>query len=99
MAVKKKRRKDNNRIGRRCISIILLVFVIVMSVKIVELYEKDQEYIEIEAEREELLKDEQERKAELEEYEAYTQSQQGKEDIAKSKLGLVHDNEMVFKEK
>ena len=35
----------------------------------------------------------------LKDYEEYTKSQDYVEDIAKSKLGLLHDNEIVFKEK
>ena len=35
---------------------------------------------------------------ELEAYETYTKSQQYVEDVAKSKLGLLYDNEVVFKE-
>lgn len=98
MAARKMRRKDNNRAGRRCISIIVVVFVAVMSLQIVKVYQKDQEYMEKQAELEEQLKDEQERQAQLKEYEDYTKSQQYVEDIAKSKLGLAYDNEIIFKE-
>ena len=38
------------------------------------------------------------RQKELEAYETYTKSQQYVEDVAKSKLGLLYDNEVVFKE-
>lgn len=98
MAAAKRARKDNNRAGKMCISMILIVFVAVMSVQIVKVYQKDQELIEQQAELEVQYEEETERKQELEEYEAYTQTNEYTEDVAKSKLGLAYDNEIIFKE-
>ncbi len=98
MAAAKRIRKDNNRAGKICISMILIVFVIAMSVQIVKIYQKDQELIETQAEREAQLEEETARQQELEEYEAYTQTNEYIEDVAKSKLGLAYDNEIIFKE-
>ena len=39
------------------------------------------------------------RQQEIEEYEAYTKTQEYVEEIAKSKLGLVYKDEIIFKEK
>ena len=44
------------------------------------------------------LVDETARQEELQNYQSYTQSQEYVEDIAKSKLGLAYDNEIIFKE-
>ena len=93
-----RRRKDDNRVGKLWISVILAAFVAVMSVQIVRVHEKDQEYAARQAELELQLESETDRKAELEEYEAYTRSQKYVEDVAKSKLGLAHDDEIIFKE-
>lgn len=98
MTAAKRRKKNNNRAGKICISMILVAFVAVMSVQIVKVYEKDQEYARRQAELEIQLEEETARAAELEEYEAYTKSQQYVEDIAKSKLGLAYDNDIIFKE-
>ena len=100
MAATQKRRKkyNNNRAGKTCISLILVAFVAVMSVQIVKLYQKDQEYIQQQAELEAELEAETDRQAELEEYEAYTGTLEYVEDVAQSNLGLVHENEIVFKE-
>lgn len=98
MAATKRQKKNNNRAGKLCISMILVAFVAVMSVQIVKVYRKDQEYARRQAELELQLEEETARKEELEEYEAYTKSQQYIEDIAKSKLGLAYDNEIIFKE-
>lgn len=77
---------------------IVVAFVTVMSVQIFKTYQKDQEYLEQQRILEQQLADELARQAELEEYEKYTQSQQYIEDIAKSKLGLAYENEIIFKE-
>lgn len=98
MAPTKRQRKNNNRAGKFCISMILIAFVAVMSVQIVRVYQKDQEYARREAELQLQLEEETARQQELEEYEAYTKSQQYIEDIARSKLGLAYDNEIIFKE-
>mgnify|MGYP002563680191 FL=1 len=77
---------------------IALVFVAVMSIQIVRVYEKDQEYIQKEAALREQLQDEEERQASLEEYQDYMQSSQYVENVAKSKLGMAYENEIIFKE-
>ena len=99
MAATKRARKRNNRAGKLCISLILVMFVIAISVQIVKVNQKRQELIERQAELEAQYEEETERKQELEAYEEYTQSSEYIEDVAKSKLGLAYDNEIIFKEK
>lgn len=94
----RKYRKNNNRAGKLCISMILIAFVVVMSIQIVRVYQKDQELAKRQEELEQQLEEETERKREIEEYEAYKQSDEGIEDDARSKLGLAYDNEIIFKE-
>lgn len=93
-----KHRKNNNRAGKLCISMILIAFVAVMSIQIVRIYQKDQEYAKQQEELELQLEEETARQQELEEYEAYIHSEEGIEDTARSKLGLAYDNEIIFKE-
>ena len=71
----------------------------VMSVQIVNLYKKDQQYIAQEKSLIEQKEAELARQKELEEYEAYMQPQEYIEDTAKSKLGLVYKDEIIFKER
>ena len=87
------RRKKKNRAGRFSIACI------VMSVQIVRLYDKNQDYDLKEADLNEQLEQETERRDQIADYEEYIGSQEYVEDTAKSKLGLVYDNEIVFKEK
>lgn len=88
-----------NQTGKMCVTLIVLAMIGVMSVQIANLYKKDQQFIA----REELLQKQKQaeldRKEEIAEYEAYTQTQEFIEDTAKSKLGLVYKDEIIFKEK
>ena len=74
------------------------MFLVIMSVQIVKLYQKEQEYTAWEKALTESLEDETERQNQLDNYEEYTKSQEYIEDQAKSKLGLTHENEIIFKE-
>lgn len=88
-----------NRTGKMCITVIVLAMIGVMSVQIVTLYKKDQQFIAQEALLEKQRDEELARKQEIDDYEAYTKTQEYVEDIAKSKLGLVYKDEIIFKEK
>ena len=99
MAKRRSVRRDDNRVGKICIGIILVVFVAVMSVQIHKVYQKDQEKIAQEAELKELLQYELDRKEELEEYQEYIESQDYVEDMAECKLGLLYDNQIIFRKK
>lgn len=77
---------------------VALLFVI-MGVQIFNLYQKKARYEEREANLIQELENEQRRSEELEAYEAYTQTDEYIVNTAHTKLGLVKDNEIVFKEK
>ena len=99
MAKKKKStRRDDNRVGKICIGVILAVFVAVMSVQINKVYQKDQEKIAQEQELREQLQHELDRQEELEEYQEYIESTEYVEDIAESKLGLLYEDQIIFRE-
>ncbi len=87
-----------NRNGKACVMIIVIAMVAIMSVQIAKLYEENQQYIAQEANLKKEKKEELKRKKELKEYEAYTQTQDYIEEMAKSKLGLVYKDEIIFKE-
>ena len=97
MAGRGRRKKNNNRAGKLCIGMIVIAFVAGMSVQIIRVYQKDQEYMQ-EASLQKQLEEETARGEQLSSYETYTKSQQYVEDTAKSKLGLAYDNEIIFKE-
>lgn len=97
---KKKRsaRRDDNRVGKICIGIILIIFMGVMSVQIYKVYQKDQEKIAQEQELREQLQYELDRQEELKEYQEYIESTEYVEDVAESKLGLLYENQIIFRE-
>lgn len=88
-----------NRTGKMCVTLIVLAMIGVMSVQIVDLYKRDQQLIAQEALLEKQKEGELVRQQEIEEYEAYTKTQEYIEEVAKSKLGLVYKDEIIFKEK
>ena len=88
-----------NQTGKMCVTLIVLAMIGVMFLQIVNLYKKDQQFIAQEALLQKQKEAELVRQKEIEEYEAYTQTQEFIEDTAKSKLGLVYKDEIIFKEK
>lgn len=95
---RKRAQQEQNKIAKVCIGLIVVVFMITMTVQIQGVYNKKLEYMEKQAQLEELLKNEQQRKEDLEEYKIYIESQEYIEDVAKSKLGLLYENEIIFRE-
>ena len=70
----------------------------ILSVQIVRLYHQDQEYQQEQQELEAQLEDEQQRSEDLEERQEYVGTDQYVEDVARSKLGMVYQDEILFKE-
>lgn len=95
MSVKRRKKKQNP--GTISIVIIVLAFLVVMSIQILKLKEKDDMLAEREAMLEQQLTDEMERAEELEELDLYTRSMEYIKEMA-NKLGLVFENEIIFKE-
>lgn len=96
---KKRRKRQQNKNGMIWIAVIVMTLLIVMSTQIVNLHEKNETYLAKEETLKSQLEEEKERSDEIKDYEKYTKTQKFIEDIAKSKLGLVYDNEIVFKKK
>ncbi len=100
MAKKRRRvRQNDNRVGKFCISLILIMFMAVMTVQISKVYQKDQDYKKEEEELRQKLAEEEERQLELKELEEYMNSDEYVEEEATSKLNLLYDNQIIFREK
>ena len=93
------RGKRQNRLGMFLVSAVVLMLLVVVSVNSLLLKQKQEDYLAREAELDILIAAEDERKIELEEFKKYTQTQAYIEEVAKEKLGLVRDGEIVFKMK
>lgn len=93
------RRSSKKRGGTLSVAVIVVAFLIVMIFQIVQLRNKETAYAQQTAELNKQLKEETERTDEINALADYMQSDQYIEDMAKSKLGLAYDNEIIFKEK
>lgn len=96
MRAKQRNRRSSGTIG---IIVIVLAFLVIMAVQIVRIKAKDAEYEAREQELKQEYQDETQRASEIDELEAYMNSSEYVEDVAKSKLGLTYENEIIFKEK
>ena len=91
------RGKRQNRLGMFLVSVVVVMLLVVVSVNSFLLKQKQDTYKEREAELDELIAAEEHRTTELEELRKYTQTQAYIEEVAKDKLGLVKEGEIVFK--
>lgn len=92
------RKRRQNRLAMLLVTTVVLMMMLVVTVKSVELREKRAAY---RAREEALLQEielEEARSAEIEEYGKYTQTKKFVEEVAKEKLGLVYDGEIIFKD-
>ena len=79
------------------VSAVIIMLLVVVSINSFLLKQKQDVYAAREAELDALIAAEEQRTIELEEFKKYTQTQAYIEEIAKEKLGLVREGEIVFK--
>lgn len=92
------RKKRQNKFGMFLVTSVIVMMLVVVSVKSVELKQKLSTYEAKENVLKEQIAEEEKRTEEIEEYEKYTQTKKYIEEVAKDKLGLVHDDEIIFKD-
>lgn len=92
------RKKRQNKAGMILVTIVVLMMLVVVAVKSVELRGKQEAYALREAALREEIEAEKERTEEIEEYGKYTQTKKYVEELAKDKLGLVYEGEIIFKD-
>lgn len=90
------RTKKNNHFGMFTVLILVAMFCSVIGIKSVSLKNKRDEYNKRIQALEQQISDEEDRKKDLEEYEKYTKTVKYVEEVAKDKLGLVYQDEIVF---
>ncbi len=91
-------RKKRSRTGKICISLMVVMLIGILSFQIVNLYHKDQAYEEQQSQLEAELEEEQQRTEDLEAEQEYVGTDEYVEDMARSKLGMVYPDEILFKE-
>ena len=79
-------------------AVVLLLFAVVTANSI-SLRAKEKEYLGQEQDLEQQIKKEKARADGIEELREYVGTDQYVEDVARDKLGLVHENEIILKEK
>lgn len=92
------RKKRQNRLGMLLVTTVVLMMLVVVSVKNMELQEKMDAYQQRETVLLEAIDAEKARTGEIEEYRKYTQTKKYVEELAKDKLGLVYEGEIIFKD-
>ena len=90
----KKRRQ--NRLGMILVTTVVLMMCLVMVVSMFSLKKKREGYMEREQSLKQQIDAENRRAEDLKEYEKYTKTAAYVEEVAKDKLGLVYEDEVVF---
>ena len=91
------RKKRQNRLGMFLVTIVVLMLLVVVSINSVGLRQKKESYLEREQALQEQIDAEEERSEQIEEYRKYTQTKKYGEEVAKEKLGLVNEGEIIYK--
>ncbi len=91
-------KKRQNKVSVILITIVLVMLVIVVSVGKHNISKRQAEYDKREARLLEQIEEENKRAEEITEYEKYTKTKKYAEEVAKEKLGLVKEDEIIFKE-
>ena len=101
MARKRKvayRKRQQNKFSMFLVGLVVLMIMVVVAVDSMELQRKIDEQTAKETELLAQKEAEEIRAAEIEEYRKYTQTKRYVEEVAKDKLGLVYEGEILFKE-
>ena len=93
------RRRRKKSTGALSVMVIVIAFLMVITIQIGRLKEKDATYAAQEKELQQQYEEEQARAEKIDETAAYMKSNEYIEDVAKSKLGLAYENEIIFKER
>lgn len=92
------RARNENRLGMTVAMMAILIMTAVVGVNSISLKQKEEKYAAREQELVSLIEAEEKRAQELEEFATYTKTKKYAEEIAKDKLGLVYENEIIFQE-
>lgn len=98
-ARRRKKQVQQHRRSMLGISAVILLLAVMVTVSSVELRAKNNAYIEQEQELEADIQAEKERAEEIGDLEEYVGTDEYVEQQAKDRLGLVHENEIIFKAK
>lgn len=92
------RKRRQNKFSMFLVSVVVLMILVTVTVRSVQLREKLDGYAVKEEQLDKQIAEEQKRTDEIEEYRKYTQTKKFAEEVAKDKLGLVYEDEILFKQ-
>lgn len=92
------RKRNQNRFAMFLVTTVVFMMLVVVAINSIELKQKLAVYEAKEQMLMEQIEQEEERKKEIAEYEKYTQTKKYIEEVAKDKLGLVHEGEIIFRD-
>ena len=101
MASKKRsvRRRSRHKGSMRIITLIVLVLCGVFGVSTWQNTQKSEQYALVQQNLQQQIDDEEENQKAIEEQAEYQKTDAYIEDLAREKLGLVHEDEIIFKKK
>lgn len=92
------RAKNENRLGMIIAMLAISIMTCVVGINSISLKQKEKAYAAREQELLQQISVEEERAKELEEFATYTKTKKYAEEVAKDKLGLVYEDEIIFQE-
>lgn len=91
------RKRRQNRFGMFLAYIVVIMLLIVVAFDSIQLKAKKDMYRQKEASLEAQIEAEHKRAQEIDEFEKYTHTKKYVEEVARDKLGLVYEGEILFK--
>lgn len=92
------RKRRQNRLSMFLVTVVVVMIIVVVSISSINLKAKNKEQQQTIQQLNEQIAEENKRSEEIEEYRKYTQTKKYAEEVAKEKLGLVYEGEIIFKE-
>lgn len=89
-------RKRQNKMGMFLVTLVVLMMLAVVFINSIQLKEKQAEYKARQEQLQAEIDAENERAEEIENFKKYTQTKAYIEEVAKDKLGLVYEGEIIF---
>ncbi len=91
------RKKGQNRLAIGLIFIVVVMLVVTVSMRSISLRKEQEEYNQRIEKLDEQIQEQNEYTESLEELRQYMQTNEYVEEVAKEKLGLVYEDEVIFK--
>ena len=92
------RKRRQNKFGMFLVFLVVIMIGVVVAVRSVDMKATLAENRQREAELQDQIAAEQERAEEIEEMEKYSETLGSTEDVAKEKLGLINEGEIIFRD-